>query len=460
MENQSKKIKDSLSAKELFLMGAALFSMHFGSSSMTWPMNWGKESGSSVFIAFIGVLITALLMPMLAYVALVRGEGTYNTLTKKIMPKFGSIFTTITILMLGPLYVVPRMSASSWDGIVQATGFETSSKLPIIIFSIIFYLVTYWFLAGRSDTMDKIGKILFPVLVIIVICIIGKGLIDPISKTWAPKSYEGSAFSYGFTGGYATGDILCALVFGIVILNNLKAKGVTEKNMNSNIIKVGLCGIGMLTLSHLGHMVIGATTGGTMGPTGDLTYVKLYTKVAFLLLGGAGGVLYCVALAIASLTTAVGITAAAAEFFEDVSNKKISYKSAVIAVCVSSTLVGAIGLDNILAYVGPLLDSLSPALIILILFYVFVPKVNDKRCLFAARCTMYASFIYGILDAIYAYNSLCGWNLNTFESLYLKMPLANMKLSWVVGCAIVALLSYVFYKSDKKQAIKNVKVSE
>ena len=123
-------------------------------------------------------------------------------------------------------------------------------------------------------------------------------------------------------------------------------------------------------------------------------------------------------------------------------------------------MVGAIGLDNILAYVGPLLDSLSPALIILILFYVFVPKVNDKRCLFAARCTMYASFVYGILDAIYAYNSLCGWNLNTFESLYLKMPLANMKLSWVVGCAIVALLSYVFYQLDKKQVIKNVKVSE
>ena len=73
---------------------------------------------------------------------------------------------------------------------------------------------------------------------------------------------------------------------------------------------------------------------------------------------------------------------------------------------------------------------------------------------------MYASFVYGILDAIYAYNSLCGWNLNTFESLYLKMPLANMKLSWVVGCAIVALLSYVFYQLDKKQVIKNVKVSE
>ena len=70
----------------------------------------------------------------------------------------------------------------------------------------------------------------------------------------------------------------------------------------------------------------------------------------------------------------------------------------MVTTCkVSSTLVGAIGLDNILAYVGPLLDSLSSALIILILFYVFVPKVNDKRCLFAARWTMYASFVYVIL---------------------------------------------------------------
>lgn len=447
MEKGNNKFHNKkLSLKELFIMGSALFSMHFGSSSMTWPMNWGKESGSSVFIAFAGAFFTALLMPMLSYVALVRGEGTYNTLVKKIMPNIGPIFTTITILMLGPLYVVPRMSASSWDGIVQATGLEINSKLPILLFSIVFYIITYWFLLGRSDTMDKIGKILFPVLLIIVLCIIGKGFIDPISTTWAPKSYDKSAFSYGFTGGYATGDILCALVFGIVIIKNLKSKGISEENMNTNIIKVGICGIGMLTLSHLGHMVIGATTGGVTGPTGNLTYVKLYTKVAFLLFGDIGGILYCIALSIASLTTAVGITAAAAEFFEDISQSKVTYKKSIIAICISSTLVGAIGLDNILAYVGPLLDSLSPALIILVIYYVFIPTINDKRFLFSAKCTIYISLVYGIIDAINAYNNLCGWNLNTFESLYSKMPLANMNLSWVIGCLLMSIISFFCYK--------------
>lgn len=436
-------LESTLSIKELFLMGAALFSMHFGSSSMTWPMNWGKESGNSVYIAFLGVFITALLMPMLGYVALVRGRGTYISLVKNILPKFGDIFTVITILMLGPLFVIPRMSASSWDGIVQITEINTISKLPIIIFSIIFYSITYWFLSGRSDTMDKIGKLLFPILVIIVICIIVKGLVDPVSQTSVSKSYEGSAFSYGFVGGYATGDILCALVFGIVILNNLKSKGVKDDNMNSSILKVGILGMGMLTLSHLGHMIVGSNTGGVLGPTGNLTYVKLYTKVAFILWGNLGGILYCIALFIASLTTAVGITAAVAELSEEISNKKISYKKATLAICISSTLIGAMGLDNILSYVGPLLNALSPSLVILILFYVFVPDIKDCKFIFSVRCTMYTSLVYGFLDALYSYNILCDWNLNNFEYLYLKMPLASMNLSWIIGCSVVAILSYL-----------------
>ena len=38
-----KKGKNKLSGLELFLSGGALFSMHFGASSMVWPMNWGKD---------------------------------------------------------------------------------------------------------------------------------------------------------------------------------------------------------------------------------------------------------------------------------------------------------------------------------------------------------------------------------------------------------------------------------
>ena len=34
--------KGDLSVPVLLMMGGALYSMHFGASSMVWPMTWGK----------------------------------------------------------------------------------------------------------------------------------------------------------------------------------------------------------------------------------------------------------------------------------------------------------------------------------------------------------------------------------------------------------------------------------
>ena len=59
------KTKKDLSLGQLLTMGGALFSMHFGASCMLYPVNWGKDSGTSVFIAYIAIVLTALLLPLL-----------------------------------------------------------------------------------------------------------------------------------------------------------------------------------------------------------------------------------------------------------------------------------------------------------------------------------------------------------------------------------------------------------
>ena len=88
----------------LFMMGGALFSMHFGASSMVWPMNWGKESGSSVLIAFAGAFITSLLLTLLAYVALSRGNGSYSKIATRVLGnKLGKFYTVLTIVILGQI---------------------------------------------------------------------------------------------------------------------------------------------------------------------------------------------------------------------------------------------------------------------------------------------------------------------------------------------------------------------
>lgn len=446
MNNNLNK-KGDLKLPALLMMGGALFSMHFGASSMVWPMNWGKESGSSVFLAFLGAFITSLLLTLLAYIALSRGNGSYSKLATRILgKKLGTFYTVITIVILGPLYAIPRMSAAAWDSIVQAFGLNPGAKLPLIIFTVIFYIVTYLFLVSPGKTMDRISQILFPLLLIIVIIVVGKGLMDPISQPVA-KTYEGSAFFYGFTNGYATAEILCALIFGVVILNSLKEKGVSDDRMSKNIIRVGIVGISLLTITHLCHMLIGASTGGTI----DLDYTALYTAVSMQLLGKIGGLLFSTALFFAALTTAIGMTSGCAEFFVDITDGKIEYKKISISILVLSTIFGCMGLSSILEFLGPILDGIYPAAIVLVIYYALMPNNQSERNLKACCFAMTTALVFGMIDTIYSYGIKLNIDLGIINSLYEILPLSSEKLAWVPWTILAAIIGYFVFRTDKQK---------
>lgn len=198
---------------------------------------------------------------------------------------------------------------------------------------------------------------------------------------------------------YATGDLLCGLVFGVIILNNLKGKGVSEGNLNSMVIKVGIIGIGMLCLTHLGHMLVGAFVGDTL----DLQYASLYTQVVLLLWSKIGGIFFSVALVFASLTTAIGLTAATAEYFEEATRWKMPYKKGTFWVLLGSTIIGSIGLDSIVVFLAPLLDAFYPGAIVITLDYTLMPDCLNPKKLNAMRFGVIASFIMGMLDVFIVY---------------------------------------------------------
>lgn len=429
----------------LFMTGGALFSMHFGASSMVWPMNWGKESGSSWPLAFIGAFITAILLMLVAYVALAKSNQSYSQMTGRLVGnRFGAFFTCLTIVVLGPLYAIPRMSAASWDSIVQAFGLNPTSKLPLIIFTILFYIVTYFFLANPGKAMDRISAILFPILLIIVVAVVGKGLLNPIAAPVA-KSYEGNAFAYGFTNGYATAEILCALIFGVVILKTLENKGVAHDRMSKNMVRVGIVGLAMLSCTHLAHMIIGANTGGTL----DLSYTALYTAVAAILYGKVGGILFSMALFLAALTTAIGMTSGCAEFFVEVSHERLNYKQWSLIMVVLSIIFGSLGLTNILSLLGPILDGIYPPAIVLVLYYALCPSAMSPRQTLAARWAMYASVIFGALDMIWKYFVKLDANPGGICDLYLKLPFADVSLAWVPFTILAFIIGWFAYREKQ-----------
>ena len=150
----------SLRGKQLLVMGGALFSMHFGASCMLYPMTWGKESGSAVYLAYAGVFLSGILITLLGYTALSRGNDSFWGLTKRIAPRFGTVLCSLVVLLVGPVYVIPRMSASAWDAILQLLGVESLGTLPVVLFNLVVYGIIFWFIAGKVKVTDRIGKIL------------------------------------------------------------------------------------------------------------------------------------------------------------------------------------------------------------------------------------------------------------------------------------------------------------
>lgn len=430
-------MKRNLSIKELAIMGGALFSMHFGAACMLFPVQWGKDAGTALWPVFAGVALSGVLLPYFGYLALVKGDGTFLDITRRISPKFGTFFAALTIFVIGPLYMVPRMSAAAWAAIVQITGLETESMIPVVLFSIIYYLITYWFVVNPGEVMDKIGKILFPVLLVVVTAVIVKSLVSPISKEWAAPSFDQNPVIYGFLQGYATADLQCALLFGVVVVQGIRNAGISEKATNRNLVKIGIIGLGLLLMTILGHMIAGANTGGTI----DLTLSALYTEMVLQLWGKAGGILFNVALVAAALTTAVGAVSSTSGIWEEIMYEKNSrvytYRNFCIVSCVLSCVVSFADLDTIVKVVGPVLDACYPAAIVVAMYYCLCKNNTSGANLRAAKWALIVTFAISVIELISRYSEMFGLGWSWAEGLYSHLPLSAYSLAWLPVCIIV-----------------------
>ncbi len=442
-------MKKDLGVKELLIMGGALFSMHFGAACMLFPVQWGKNAGTALWPVFAGVVLSGVLLPYFGYLALVKGDGTFLDITRRISPKFGTAFAALTVFVIGPLYMVPRMSAAAWAAIVQITGFETESMLPVVIFSIVYYLITYWFVVNPGEVMDKIGKILFPVLVVVVTAVIVKSLVSPISREWAAPSFDQNPVVYGFLQGYATADLQCALLFGVVVVQGIRNAGIAEKATNRNLVKIGFIGLGLLLVTILGHMIAGANTGGTI----DLTLSALYTEMVLVLWGKAGGILFNVALVAAALTTAVGAVSSTSGIWEEImyeKNRKLyTYRNFCIASCVLSCIVSFADLDTIVKVVGPVLDACYPAAIVIAMYYCLCRNNTSGANLRAAKWTLIVTFVISIIELISRYSEMFGLGWRWAENLYSSLPLSAYSLAWLpVSIVVYAAVHLLPRKSN------------
>ncbi|CAM5520181.1 Branched-chain amino acid transport system carrier protein OS=Lysinibacillus sphaericus OX=1421 GN=LS41612_19680 PE=3 SV=1 [Lysinibacillus sphaericus] len=235
---------------------------------------------------------------------------------------------------------------------------------PLFITSIVFFALILYLAFNPSKLVDRVGKILTPALLIVILLLAVKSFITPMGESGtAVGNYTDSPFYEGFVQGYLTMDVLGALVFGIVILQALRGMGMndTRKQVKTTIFAGIVAAIGLafvyISLGYIGNTSIGAI--GTSDNGG-----VIIAKSAEYLFGDFGSIILSVTILLACISTAVGLLTANAQFFNKLF-PQISYKTFLIVFTLFSVAITNVGLSTIINTSLPVLLIIYPLAIVL-----------------------------------------------------------------------------------------------
>ncbi|GIN87170.1 branched-chain amino acid transport system carrier protein [Heyndrickxia sporothermodurans] len=437
-------MKDKLSFSSYFVVGVMLFALFFGAGNLIFPAQLGQNAGANVWPAVIGFLITGVGLPFLGILVMgVSGTRNLQELSSRIHPIYGIIFTSLLYLTIGPFFAAPRTGAVAYDiGISPFVGKEFG-QAGLLIFTILFFAITLWFSLNPAKLVDRVGKILSPGIIILLILLLIMVIVKPMGSIEAPQeAYASGAFMKGFTEGYNTMDALASLVFGIIVINSIRAMGVkSTRGVLAATAKSGTVAITFLGIIYVGIAYLGATSTQKFGlfETGG----PVLGSAASHYFGMAGTIMLSIVILLACLTTSIGLMTACGEYFHTLF-PKISYKVFVTFFTTVTFIIANFGLANIINYSIPVLMFLYPLAIVLMLLTFLSPLYNHSRMVYIAATIV--TLLISIIDGIKTFCDLLkidyfGW-LESIVSLYEHfLPFYREGLGWLLPVLIVILIT-------------------
>lgn len=431
-----------LTTRDILALGFMTFALFVGAGNIIFPPMVGIQSGEHVWIAALGFLITAVGLPVITVIALARVGGGIDALSTPIGKTAGIVLATVCYLAVGPLFATPRTATVSFEvGIAPLTG---DGALPLFIYSLLYFALVILISLYPGKLLDTVGHFLAP-LKIIALAVLGVAALLWPADGMAPatEAYQHAAFSSGFVNGYLTMDTLGALVFGIVIVNAARSRGVSEaKLLTRYTILAGLiAGVG-LTLVYLSLFRLGSDSASLVDQNANgAAILHAYVQYTF---GNTGSLFLAALIFVACMVTAVGLTCACAEFFEQY--LPLSYRQLVFILGLFSMLVSNLGLSHLIQISVPVLTAIYPPCIVLILLS-FTLKWWKKSGRVIAP-TMLISLLFGIIDA--AKSSGLASLLPGFVQ---RLPLAEQGLSWLPPSLAMLVLVAICDRTLGRQQI-------
>jgi len=393
---------------DVITAGFALFAMLFGAGNLIFPPMLGYELGNSWGIASFAFILTGVGIPLMGIIASANAGKSLDSFSDKVSPLFAKFYGIALILSIGPLLALPRTGATAYEVTFYHAGFTTS--IWKYVYLGIYFLLALLFSLKSSKVVDRVGKILTPILLIVLFIILVKGVFFndlPIIE----KIYE-LPFKKGFTEGYQTMDALAAIVFSTVILNAIRGKAeLTPKQEFSYLLKVGLIAAAGLAIVYAGLSYIGASF-GSLDLVAGAEKTDLLVKISINLLGKIGYLIL-----------------------------KISYEKLVVITTIIGFLFAIFGVNKIVIISVPILVFLYPISIALIILNFFHIKNAN-----VFKGVVLTSGLIGLYEGI----SITGIIMpEIFNNIYNSLPLVNLGLPWLVPALIVGFCCY-FIKDGGK----------
>ncbi|CAG9613178.1 Branched-chain amino acid transport system 2 carrier protein [Bacillus rhizoplanae] len=425
-------MRTTLKPSQILSISLLLFAIFFGAGNMIFPPLLGLSSGKNMWVSISGFVITDVGLSLLAIVAVALAGGSFGKLASRVHPKFATIFSIIIYLSIGPLFVIPRTGSVSYE--IGIAPLFQGHWYSMLLFTGIFFTIVYFLSLNPSKLVDHIGKILTPILLIIIAVMATKAILSPAGSFAAPiGDYKEMPFFKGFLEGFLTLDAIGALVLSTIVVNAIRQNGVNDKKaITKYTIICGSIAALFLTIIYFLLGYIGASNGqlGQFENGGQLLAAVMYH-----LFGTSGNILLSLAIIFACLTTAIGVVSAFANYFSNILTN-VSYKKLVLWVCVFSFVISNLGLSLLIKITLPVLIILYPITIILI-FVSFIDKYT-KRKPSVYIGAMIAAFIISCIHALDNIEMMPA----AITSIASTIPFYKLGIGWIVPAIIGGIIGY------------------
>ena len=362
---------NKLTLSQRLLVAGTLFGMFFGAGNLIFPVHLGQMAGRALAPAIGGFVLTAVGIPILAVAAIgsTHSDG-LQALAGRVGRRYGTVFTCLLYLTIGPFFAIPRCATTSFTtGVQPLLGSRWGTAGPLLVFSLLFFAAVLFFSLRPAGITVWIGKIINPVFLVIYGVLVAAALLRPGAPAAAAEpapAYRNGAFFPAFIEGYGTMDAIAGLAFGIVVVDIVRRMGVQrDEDVSREVVRSGvLTGLFMAVIYAL-TILMGAQSLGlfALSENGGIALAQ----IAGHYLGRAGSVVLAVTITFACLKTSIGLVTSCAGTFARMFPGKLSYNAWAAGFTVFSFAVSNVGLSALLSWSLPVLMLLYPLSITLIL---------------------------------------------------------------------------------------------